>query len=140
MIELICSLIEKTKQRDLTKHYAFALMDELLIKAGESGVPPFLGQASPKNEAIFAPLCVLLASKFDEIDLNIPSINNLLRTYNRSLRFTSFSRSASALGGRPASSSNLSSLAMTLTYEDMVRAEKESLQIMGWELLITTPL
>ena len=49
--------------------------------------PVLLSQANPKNEAIIAPTCLLLGSKFDEIDENIPQIQSLLRTYNRCLRF-----------------------------------------------------
>jgi hypothetical protein len=66
---LIGVLAEKQKQRPLTKHYAIDFLD-LLLSVGE-GAPALL-PGSPKNEAILAPLCILMASKFDELDSNIP--------------------------------------------------------------------
>jgi hypothetical protein len=68
VFELICAISDKTKQRDLTKHYAISYLDVLLTDS----IPEFLGPTNPKNEAILAPICILLASKFDEIDENIP--------------------------------------------------------------------
>jgi hypothetical protein len=76
---------------------------------------------------------MLLGSKFDEIDENIPQIQSLLRTYNRCLRFTT---QRSVGNSRPQSGSyNWNATAMTISYEDMIRAEKEALQLLKWELL-----
>jgi hypothetical protein len=64
-------MIEKTSQRELTKHYAIAYLDELFQKT-DPNFPVLLNPTNPKNEAIIAPVCLLLGSKFDEIDENIP--------------------------------------------------------------------
>jgi hypothetical protein len=37
-------------------------------------MPNLLNLANPKNEVVLPPLCLLLGSKFDEIDSNIPQI------------------------------------------------------------------
>lgn len=82
---------------------------------------------------------MLLGSKFDEIDENIPQIQSLLRTYNRCLRFTN-SRSSSASSTKIQNNvgSNWNAVAMTISYEDMIRAEKEALGLLGWELMQPT--
>jgi hypothetical protein len=49
-------------------------MDEILRLSDQQnrGFLTLLGQGNPKNEVILAPLCTILASKYDEIDSNIP--------------------------------------------------------------------
>ena len=84
------------------------------------------------------PLCLLLASKYDEIDENIPDIKSLLRTYNRVLRLQSSSTPTHSSTRR---SNNWNATAMTITYDDMLRAEKETLvTTLEWDLMVVTPL
>lgn len=125
-------------------------MDEILrlSEKTNSGVPQILGYGNPKNEVILAPLCTILASKYDEIDSNIPQITTLLRIYNRCLRF---SRQNSTLSNRPSSAFadrgtptnggplSWSQVGMTLSFDDMVRAEKEVCCLLGWNLMSVTP-
>lgn len=96
-------------------------------------MPNLLNLANPKNEVVLPPLCLLLGSKFDEIDSNIPQIQTLLKTYNRSLRLQSSTGKTYAY-----KSANWNATAMTLTYDDMVRAEKAALIILGWKMLKPT--
>lgn len=54
----------------------------------------------------------------------------MLRTYNRALRYqTSASRSSSS-GAK--SAGNWNATAMTISYEDMIKAEKEALLLLNW--------
>jgi hypothetical protein len=46
-------------------------LDELLERSDPVS-PILLNSTNPKNEPILAPTCLLLGSKFDEIDENIP--------------------------------------------------------------------
>lgn len=136
---MILVLADRSKQRPLTRHYAIDFLDQLL--SASEGTPALL-PGSPKNEVILAPLCVLLASKFDELDSNIPQISTLLRLYSRSIRFSNTSRSCYS---QRASSSerggiNWTQVAHTLTYEDMVQAEKAACSILDWRLLVVSPL
>ncbi|TNV85907.1 hypothetical protein FGO68_gene7491 [Halteria grandinella] len=139
MADLICVLAEKTKQREHTKHYALAYLETFLRLC--DGAPNFLGTpAQVKNEVILAPLCLLLGSKYDEIDSNIPQITSLLRVLNRSIRLSNIQRNYS----RPASTSGLgniaswSAAASTLTYDDMINAERQGVQLLGWNLMKVT--
>jgi hypothetical protein len=74
-----------------------------------------------------------LGSKFDEIDSNIPQISSLLRTYNRCLRLQSSTGKTYAY-----KAANWNATAMTLTFDDMVRAEKSALTLLGWKMLKPT--
>ena len=68
MVDWIFELGEKTKQRLLTTHLAVAYLDMLLQ---DDKVHDKI------NTEVMPLVCLLLASKFDELDDNIPLIRDL---------------------------------------------------------------
>ena len=89
MLELICEVGDCLKQSQLTIHLAVEYMDRFLLLRNHFAQIP-----SDATETSFVRLtfeghsvdavaitCLLLASKFDEIDDNIPLIEELCRAH-----------------------------------------------------------
>ena len=94
---------EKMKQRSITIHLAVAYLD--ILMQDEAGF-----QKSKADTVALT--CLLLASKFDELDENIP----LIRELQRLCRQTSIS------------------------YDEVVKCEVQTLNKLNWDLFKLTPL
>ena len=87
MLELVCEVGECLKQSQLTIHLAVNYLDRFL--AAKNKLYPDI-QANRIKIAVFrdhsldavAMTCLLLASKFDEIDDNIPLISEFTRAHS----------------------------------------------------------
>ena len=102
LIDWIFEIGEKLKQRSLTIHLAVAYLDILMHQ-------PSFDQTQQDVQAL---TCLLLASKFDELDDNIP----LIREFQRIAKTKDF------------------------TYEDVTKCEVHLLRLLCWDLFKLTPL
>lgn len=103
-MDWIFEIGEKMKQRSLTIHLAVVYLDILMQDERIFD--------KQKSEVITL-TCVLLASKFDELDDNIPLIRELQRICARQ---------------------------RVIPYEDVIKCEVFVLRKMNWDLFKLTPL
>ena len=134
MLELVCEVGECLKQSQLTIHLAVNYMDRFL--ATKNKLYPDI-QGNRIKISVFrdhsldavAMTCLLLASKFDEIDDNIPLISEFTRAHS-----IVKDRLEAEFAGKK------SKLRTDLSYKDMTKCELTLLNILKWNLNTLTPL
>lgn len=78
-MNVLLDMGKKFKQRDETTHLAIELMDRLFLSA-DSRI-----EVTKRNIVLYELTCTLVASKYDELDENIPLISELQRHFTKSL-------------------------------------------------------
>lgn len=134
MLELVCEVGDCLKQSQLTIHLAVNYLDRFLV--AKNKIHKDATSANIKSKLFkvhsldsYAMTCLLLASKFDEIDDNIPLISEFTRAHalvrdNLEKEYTGSSRKHRS----------------NLTYNDISKCEINLLNILGWNLNTLTPL
>jgi Cyclin, N-terminal domain len=103
-VDLIFEIGEKLRQRILTTHLAVVYLDILLQ---DTNIFEYIKQD------LLPCTCLLLASKFDEVDDNIPLIREIQKVYAR---------------------------IRVIGYDEVVKAEMQLLTKLGWDLFKLTPM
>ena len=134
MLELVCEVGECLKQSQLTIHLAVNYLDRFL--AVKNKLYPDI-QGNRIKIALFrdhsldavSMTCLLLASKFDEIDDNIPLISEFTRAHS-----IIKDRLEVEFAGKKGKSR------IDLKYTDISKCELTLLNILKWNLNTLTPL
>ena len=102
---------KKFGSREEIIHFAIELLDWVFITR------PKHIEHSEKNFTLYQLTCFLLSAKHDEIDENIPLIQDLIRYHTRILPSHKYVPS----------------------FEEIVACEKDLLEFFEWDLMIVTP-
>ena len=135
MLELICEVGDCLKQSQLTIHLAVNYLDRFLT--AKNKIHQDVTDKKSLKLALFkkhsldavAMSCLLLASKFDELDDNIPLISEFTRAHAMIRDSLRSEKVASSGKGKT-----------TLKYDDISKCELNLLNILKWSLNTLTPL
>jgi hypothetical protein len=111
MINILFEIGKRFKQREETVHLAADLLDRYYL--GKSPKP----EITTRSASILQLTCILVSSKYEELDENITLIKDLVRYFTRIL---------------PTS-------VAPPTFEEVVECERELMVFFNWDLMIITP-